>query len=110
MTWGEALAPFVKKHFKKLSTKEIEILYEYPWNGYCIGGLWSHRGVIWKKYEGTYPNPEDVGLEPDHPFFDPEVVTISRTMNGNGECIAIDQFWRGRRLKPSHRLYQRHPR
>ena len=109
MTWAEALGRFTRKHLKNLSSKEVEILYEYPWHAYSIASLWSHRGVIWKKHEGRYPTPSEVGLEPDHAFFDPDVVCVSRTYDRNQKLLSVEQYFRGRRLKPTHKLWQRVP-
>ena len=73
-----------------------------------IGHLWSYRGRIWKKYEGSYPTPEEVGLEPDHPFFNPDHVSVGETRDASGRLLKVTVLWRGRRIKPGHRFYPKH--
>lgn len=105
MNWDEALRKFMSKHWDAMGQREFEAMYGYPWDGFSIAGLWSYRGAIWVRYEGCYPKPEDVGLEPDHWFFNPDVVCLSETRKQGGEVIKREQRHHGRKMKPTHRLY-----
>ena len=70
-----------------------------------VAGLWSYRGFLWKKYAGKYPTPEEVGLAPDHWFFDADFVDTAMTYDYNGKLKKVEHFHRGKKIKPSHRLY-----
>ena len=106
MEWPEALAGFLDRHLKNVSSQELQVLNEYPWNSGSISGLWSHRGAIWKKHEGSYPAPDQVGLPATHAFFDPDFVDVSEVKNQHNEVLRVEQWHHGRRIKPTHRLYQ----
>ena len=105
MDWDTALQGFHKKHGMDMGQRHHEAMYGYPFFGFSVSGLWSYRGYIWKKYEGKYPTPEEVGLPADHDFFNPDVIDYSESVNAYGEVV--NQEWRhhGLLMKPTHRLW-----
>ena len=109
MTWSKALEGFLREHGRKLSWRESMVMTSYPWEQMSIPGLWSYRGAIWKKYAGSMPTPEEVGLPSGHSFFDPDVVCTTTVHYSNGRKGATEHYHRGRKLKPSHRLFPRTP-
>lgn len=110
MDWDTALKNFMAKHWSEMGQSQFEAMYDYPWYGFSIAGLWSYRGYIWKKYEGKYPTPEEVGLPADHTFFDPDYVCYSRTIDASGVIRNEEWHHHGRLMRPSHRLWASRPR
>ena len=106
MDWSEALAEWLKWHGRKCNAKEHEVMTGYPWEGYSIEGLWSHRGEIWAKYAKGYPHPHEVGLPLDHWFFHPALVTVSAPRDIRGNVIYEQHFRRGRCIYDS----RKHPK
>ena len=68
-------------------------------------GMWSYRGAMWKKVTGSYPSPEEVGLDADHDFFNPNVVCSSQTTYRSGKKDPREYFHHGKKLKPSDKLH-----
>ena len=109
MDWETALKEFMKDRWDKLGQREFEAMYDYPWYGFSIGGLWSYRGKIWKKYAGQMPTPEEVGLEADHAFFDPDYVCYSEMKKFDGTVVNQEWHHHGVKMRPSHRLWKTRP-
>ena len=109
MTHQEAWDAFMKAHWRGMSQREFGLMTEYKENHMSISGLWSYRGAIWKKYAGSMPTPEEVGLPSGHAFFDPDVVCTCRSSFSNGRPDKVEHYHRGRKLKPTHRLFPRNP-
>ena len=106
MDWQTAEANFWNRRWLEASGRERDNWdYKGATWGWSLAHLWSYRGRVWKKYEGSYPKPEEVGLEPDHPFFDPDHIDISETRDASGNVLKREVFWRGRRIKPGHRMF-----
>ncbi len=106
MNWSEAEWKFRKEHGHKISSNDWTKWEYKAWNQQMsLSGLWSFRGAKWKQATGSYPKPEDVGLEPDHDFFNPDVVCATQWVKRNGEKSPIEYFHHGRKMKPTHRLY-----
>jgi hypothetical protein len=110
MDWDTALQGFMQKHRNELGQRQFECMYDYPWYGFSISGLWSYRGAIWKKYEGKMPTPEEVGLPADHSFFDPNYVCYSRSWDSNGVLRNEEWHHHGSKMRPTHRLWASRPR
>ena len=106
MNWSEAELKFMSEHAHKLSSL-VHMKWEYKaWDQkMSMGCLWSYRGMIWKKCTGSYPTPEEVGLDPDHDFFNPDVICSSQWHKRNGDKGPMEFFHHGRKMKPTHRLY-----
>ena len=109
MDWQTALPKFLERHRGKLSWKEIGVMTEYKEDNVSIPGLWSWRGKIWKKYEGRYPTQEELSMEPDHVFFDPDFICYCRHINSSGEVTKEEWFHHGRRITPASRLWDKRP-
>lgn len=105
----DAFQAFIQRYWREMSEKEHELMTSYPWGNLSISGLWSYRGAIWKKYAGSMPTPEEVGLPSGHSFFDPDVVCTCRSSFSNGRPDKVEHYHRGRRLKPTHRLFPKTP-
>ena len=103
MIWDEALAEWLKWHGRKCNAKEHEVMTGYPWDGYSIEGLWSHRGEIWAKYAKGYPHPFEVGLEQDHLFFEPGVISYSKVYAMDKSVIVETHYRRGRCIYDSRK-------
>ena len=106
MDWATAEAKFFERNGRKISSQEHNN-WHYQGSSWfwSVPHLWSYRGRLWKKYEGSYPKAEDVGLEPGHWFFDTDHIDVSKTQNINGKVTAVTVRWRGREIKPGHRMY-----
>ena len=106
MNWSEAEAKFKKENFAYLSGQQWDIWNYQAWGSHMsVAGMWSYRGAQWKKCTGAYPKPEEVGLAPDHDFFNPDVVCTSWTQYRNGKKSRREYFHHGRKLKPSDWRY-----
>ena len=106
MKWQDALQLFLQKHWKDMGQRHFLVMTEYKEDHMSIPGLWSYRGWIWAKYEGRYPTPEEVGLPSGHSFFDPDVVCTTTIHYSNGRPPKTENYYRGRKLKPGHRLWR----
>lgn len=106
MTWDDALYGFMQKHQFDMGQHHFEAMYDYPWDGFSIPGLWSYRGFIWAKYEGAYPTPEEVGLAADHDFFNPDVVCVVERRKYGGKLVSREQWHHGKKMRPGHRLWR----
>ena len=109
MDWDTALKAFMKDRWDKLGPREFEAMYDYPWYGFSIAGLWSYRGKIWAKYAGGYPTPEEVGLPADHDFFDPDYVCYSECKKADGTVVNQEWHHHGIKMRPTHRLWKTRP-
>ena len=110
MDWDTALQNFSNKHLGQMGQRQWEAMYSYPWYGFSQDGLWSYRGYIWKKHEGKYPTPEEVGLPADHAFFDPDYVCHSVRKNADQKVVAEEWHHHGVKMRPTHRLWAKRPR
>ena len=109
MNWGEALAGFLERHGKSLSVKEGFVMTDYPWDNLSIAGLWSWRGKIWAKYEGSYPEPSAVGLPADDTFFNKDYICVTRTCGSDFSDYKVAWYHHGRRLTERSRLWATRP-
>ena len=107
MDWATALQGFYEKHGRNLSLQESEVMHGYPWGRLSIAGLWSWRGKIWAKYAGGYPTPEEMGMDADHTFFNPDYVCHGTTRNSDGKILKEEFTHHGRVIKPTHRLWSK---
>ena len=106
MDWQTAEANFLTHSGHRLSFDErANWDYQGASFSWSIDHLWSYRGRLWEKYTGSYPKPEEVGLPADHPFFDPDHVCVGETRDYNGKLLGRTVFYRGRRIKPGHRMF-----
>lgn len=106
MNWSEAEAKFKREHGQDLSQQSWNKWNYQQWGQrMSIAGLWSFRGAQWRKVTGRYPDPEEVGLDPNHDFFNPDVICTSWTQFANGKRGATKYFHHGRKLQPGDRLY-----
>ena len=111
MDWATAEANFFAGPGREMTwTERTRWDYKEWGQQMSIAGLWSYRGHLWKKYAGAYPTPDEVGMSADDSFFDPDYVDHSRTFNRDGELLDETWFHRGRKLKPTHRLWATRPR
>ena len=96
---GNLAEEFWDNH-EKISWKEYQVFFggEYPWN-MTISELWSWRGQIAKKLLGRMPTPEEVGIEPNDPFFNPHELSYSETFDSSGKLKDSGYYRHGRRLK-----------
>lgn len=106
MDWKTAENKFFKNQGRNMTWHE-KVKWDFKQWGQpmSIGGLWSYRGKIWKKYAGAYPYPDEVGLEPGHPFFNPDLVCCTSTMNSAGKVVKEEYRHHGRLLRPTDKLY-----
>ena len=106
MRWSEAEAKFKLEHFQDLTGHQWDKWNYQAWGqSMSVAGMWSFRGAMWKKATGAYPKPEEVGLDADHDFFNPNVVCTTWTTYSSGKKSAREYFHHGRKLKPSNKLY-----
>lgn len=98
--WMGSLADEFWANNEKASWKEHEIFFQgyYPWN-MSISELWSWRGQIAKKLLGRMPTPEEVGIEPDHAFFNPHELSFMQCFDSRGQLKDSGYYRHGRRLK-----------
>ena len=90
-----------------MSDKEVEAINGYPWEpGMCLGGLWSWRGAIFKKYMGYMPTPEEFDEKPTHPFFDPDFVSEGWERRSTGETIAVNFIHNGRLIRRNEKRWK----
>lgn len=109
MAWAEELQGFLQRHRGKLSEKESNVLLEYPWERLSIPGLWSWRGKIWAKYEGSYPEPGFCGFSADDPFFDKDYICTCYMSGFGGQDAKVSWYHHGRRLTERSRLWAKRP-
>ena len=106
MDWATAEANFWNRRWREMGSQEMDNWdYKGASSDWSIAHLWSYRGRLWKKYEGSYPKPEEVGLPANHPFFDPDHVCVGESYDCNGKLLGRTVRWRGRKIKPGHRMF-----
>ena len=103
MNWSEAQRSFRLRYGEQMSWKEYEVMTDYPRVVLDIAGLWSWRGEIWAKYAGSYPEPDEVGLEADHSFFKPGLVTEKWGPNQKGQIVLQGVYRHGRKIRSKTR-------
>jgi hypothetical protein len=109
MNWGEAVSGFLQRHQGQLSWKETCVMTEYKEDNLSIAGLWSWRGKIWAKYEGSYPEPSAVGLPADDTFFDKDYICFSQTFDADMNLCKQEWYHHGRRLTERSKLWAKRP-
>lgn len=106
MDWKTAEQKFLMSQGRNMTWQERTRWDFQEWGQQMsIGGLWSYRGKIWKKYAGAYPLPEQVGLEVGHAFFDPDLVDHSKLIDRDGRVMKEEYRHHGRLLKPGDKRY-----
>lgn len=106
MDWKTAEHKFFMNQGREVNWREKTKWDFQSWGSpMSIASCWSYRGKIWKKYAGAYPYPDDIGLEPGHPFFNPDLVDRSEVIDRTGKVVKTEYRHHGRLLRPTDKLY-----
>ena len=99
------------EHARSLSFTEYSVFYmgAFPWGG-GLDELWSWRGHIARKLLGRMPTQEEVDVEADSAYWEPDRIFVSETRNHRGEVIATEYRRRGRRMKETNTALKRFKR
>lgn len=106
-SWDTIERNLLEAAFRSMSSNEYLAWTSYPWNeNLSIPGLWSWRGVIFKKYMGFMPTPEEIDLPPDHKFFDPEYICEAPTQTSSLRTIDYTFAHHGRKIRRNEKRWK----